>query len=118
MSTAKKSSDEDEDEEEVSAETLRSISTPDRVDSRLGTLEFDDGAPSAATAELLDHLDFLRGVEAFIGAYPGASLTAIRRGPLDRGRGQRDPAVLGPDGLGLAVPHRQLRRSTSSPSWT
>ena len=27
----------------VSAETLRSISAPDRVDGRLGTLEFRDG---------------------------------------------------------------------------
>lgn len=35
----------------VSAETLGSISTPDRVESRLGTLEFRDGAPSEATAE-------------------------------------------------------------------
>ena len=34
----------------VSAETLRSISTPDRVESRLGTLEFVDGAPTEATA--------------------------------------------------------------------
>jgi hypothetical protein len=65
----------------VSAETLTSISTPDRVESRLGTLEFDDGAPSEATAELLyDHLDFMRGVEAFLGALPGASLAAMRRG--------------------------------------
>jgi hypothetical protein len=37
----------------VSAETLRSISTPDRVESRPGTLEFEDGAPSAETAALL-----------------------------------------------------------------
>ena len=37
----------------VSAETLKSISTPDKVESRLGTLEFTDGAPSDATAELL-----------------------------------------------------------------
>ena len=43
----------------VPAETLRSISTPDRVESRLGSLEFRDGAPTKATAELLyDHLDF------------------------------------------------------------
>ncbi|MEZ0286000.1 MAG: DUF1254 domain-containing protein [Thermoleophilia bacterium] len=70
----------------VSAGTLRSISTPDRVESRLGTLEFDDGAPSAATAELLyDHLDFVRGVEGFIGAYPGASMAAIRKGFLSIG---------------------------------
>ena len=66
---------------EVTAEALKSISTPDRVESRLGTLEFDDGAPSEATAALLyDHLDFMRGVEAFIGAIPGASLVAMRRG--------------------------------------
>ena len=65
----------------VSAETLRSISTPDRVESRLGSLEFRDGAPTKATAELLyDHLDFVRGMEAFINAFPGASLAAMRRG--------------------------------------
>ena len=65
----------------VSAETLRSISTPDRVESRLGTLEFNDGAPTKATAELLyDHLDFVHAMEAFINAYPGASLAAMRRG--------------------------------------
>ena len=70
----------------VSIKTLKSISTPDRVESRLGTLEFADGAPSAATAELLyDHLDFLRGVEAFINAYPAASVAAIRKGFLSIG---------------------------------
>ena len=70
----------------VSAETLRSISTPDRVESRLGTLEFRDGAPTKATAELLyDHLDFVHGMEAFINAFPGASLAAIRQGFLDIG---------------------------------
>jgi hypothetical protein len=65
---------------------LRSISTPDRVESRLGTLEFRDGAPTKATAELLyDHLDFMHGVEAFINAFPGASMAAIRQGFLDIG---------------------------------
>ena len=37
----------------VSPETLKSISTPDQVESRLGTLKFDDGAPSEETAALL-----------------------------------------------------------------
>lgn len=70
----------------VSAETLGSISTPDRVESRLGTLEFRDGAPTRATADLLyDHLDFVHGVEAFINAFPGASLAAIRQGFLSIG---------------------------------
>ena len=70
----------------VSAETLRSISTPDRVESRLGTLEFRDGAPTKATAELLyDHLDFVHGMQAFINAFPGASVSAIRQGFLSIG---------------------------------
>ena len=65
----------------ATTDMLASITTPDKVESRLGTLEFDDGAPSEATAALLyDHLDFLRGVEAFLGALPGASLAAVRRG--------------------------------------
>jgi hypothetical protein len=65
----------------VSADALNSVLTPDRVESRLGTLEFDDGAPSAATAALLyDNLDFVNGVQAFLGAIPGASLVALRRG--------------------------------------
>jgi hypothetical protein len=66
---------------EVTPEAVKAISTPDRVESRLGTLEFDDGAPSEATAALLyDHLDFVHGVQAFLGALPGASLAAMRRG--------------------------------------
>ena len=65
---------------------LGSVSTPNKADSRIGTLEFDDGAPSDATAALLyDHLDFMHGVEAFLGALPGASLAAVRRGFLAAG---------------------------------
>jgi hypothetical protein len=58
-----------------------SITTPDTVKTRLGTLEFNDGAPTPETAErLYDHLDFMRGVEAFLNSLPGASLVAVRRG--------------------------------------
>ena len=65
----------------ISPETPESVLTRDRVESRLGTLEFKDGAPSEATAALLyDNLDFQHGVQAFLGAIPGASLVAMRRG--------------------------------------
>jgi hypothetical protein len=58
-----------------------SIMTPDRVESRVGTLEFFDGMPTRDTADRLhDHLIFLRGVEAFLSGIPAASLEAIRRG--------------------------------------
>jgi hypothetical protein len=70
----------------VSGETLSSISTPDVVESRLGRLEFKDGAPSEATSALLyDNLDFMHGVEAFINSFSGASVAAMHRGFLDIG---------------------------------
>ena len=57
------------------------ILTADRVETRIGTLEFSDGFPTQATAQLLyDHLDFLRGVEAFLSGVPAASLEAMRVG--------------------------------------
>ena len=65
----------------VTTDVPPSITTPDTVQSRLGTLEFNDGAPTPDTAErLYDHLDFMRGVEAYLNSIQGASLVAIRRG--------------------------------------
>jgi hypothetical protein len=66
---------------EVSSETLKSISTPDKLETRLGTLDFKDGAPSAATvAKVYDSLDYVRGVDAFMNSFSGASAYAIREG--------------------------------------
>ena len=60
--------------------------TPDRVETRIGTLEFFDGLPSAETVEkVYDHLDFMRGVRAFLDAIPIASLYAMREGLRDAG---------------------------------
>ena len=70
----------------TSPNSLESFSTPDNVESRLGPLEFNDGAPSDATAALLyDNLDFMHGVQAFLGALRGASLASVRRGHLSVG---------------------------------
>jgi hypothetical protein len=57
------------------------ITTPDKVETRLGTLHFFDGFPDDATVEkVYDNLDFQRGVQAFLTALPGASLYAMREG--------------------------------------
>jgi hypothetical protein len=70
----------------LSTGSLASIATPDTVETRLGTLRFDDGAPTPETAErLYDHLDFMRAVDAYLNSYQGASIHAIRRGFLDVG---------------------------------
>ena len=57
------------------------ITTPDKVETRIGTLEFKDGAPSAETVQkVYDSLDFVRGVDAFMNSFSGASAYAIRKG--------------------------------------
>src|SRR5271157_639228 len=67
-------------------DTPKSISTPDRVETRLGTLEFKDGAPSMGTVQkVYDNLDFMHGVEAFVNAFQGASTSAIWKGFNDAG---------------------------------
>jgi hypothetical protein len=63
------------------APTPTSILTPDRVETRIGTLEFFDGLPSESTVEAVyDHLDFVRGVRAVIQTIPGVSMMAMRDG--------------------------------------
>jgi hypothetical protein len=43
------------------------IMTPDTVDTRIGTMNFFDGMPDAATVQkAYDNLDFMRGVEVFL----------------------------------------------------
>ena len=57
------------------------ITTPDKVETRIGTLEYKDGAPTVATVEkVLDSLDYVRGVDAFMNSFSGASAYAIRKG--------------------------------------
>ena len=77
----------------VSSETLHSISTPDRLETRLGMLEFVDGVPTRETAETVyDHLDFAHALNVFLNGFPGASTQALRKGLHDAG--VEDNAIL------------------------
>ncbi len=63
-----------------------SITTPNQVESRLGTLEFKYGAPSSATLEkVYDNLDFSHAYRAFVDTFQGVNAAAIRKGFLDIG---------------------------------
>jgi hypothetical protein len=58
-----------------------SITTPGRVETRLGTLSFFDGFPDEETAQkLYDNLDFQRGVQAYLAGLPAAGMCALREG--------------------------------------
>ncbi|RZL91146.1 MAG: DUF1254 domain-containing protein [Variovorax sp.] len=71
------------------------IMTPDTVPTRLGTLKFVDGVPTAETAEkAYGNLDFLRGVEVFLNFIPAASLEAIREGQAGLGAAKSHQAVI------------------------
>jgi hypothetical protein len=71
---------------EVSKEVLDSISTPNQVETSIGTLEFLDGAPLPETAErVYDYLDTMRGVDVFLKGMPGASLQGLIKGAHEVG---------------------------------
>ena len=72
-----------------------SIMTPDKVETKIGTLEFFDGIPTQKTAALHYHnLDYLRGVETFLNGMPAASLEAIRRGQASLGAESHNQVVI------------------------
>ena len=57
------------------------ITTPSKVETRIGELNFFDGVPTKETArKAYDELDFMRGIETFLNGVPGASMVAIRNG--------------------------------------
>ena len=62
------------------------ITTPDRVETRIGTLEFFDGIPTKKTAQLVyDNLDFSRAMETFLNGIPAASIEGLRLGAASLG---------------------------------
>ncbi len=80
---------------QVSEETLDSISTPDQVETSIGTLEFMDGAPTPETAEAVyDYLDTARAMDAFLKGIPGASLKGLIDGTRSIGAEEAHEVVI------------------------
>jgi hypothetical protein len=68
------------------ASEIRSISTPNDLKTRIGPLQFNDGRPTAKTTEqIYDQLDYIRAVDVFLNAMPGAAMVAMRRGQRSMG---------------------------------
>ncbi len=66
---------------QVSPETLKSISTPNKVQTPIGKLEFFDGVPTDATVDTLyDNLDRMRGVEVFLDNVGALSVYSVIAG--------------------------------------
>ncbi len=57
------------------------ITTPDIVETRIGTLKFNDGFPTDETVQkVYDNLAFQRGVSVFLSATGGSSTEGLRQG--------------------------------------
>jgi hypothetical protein len=71
------------------------IMTPDKVETRLGTLNFVDGVPTVETTQkVYENLDFLRGVEVFMNFIPAASMEGLRLGQIERGATKSNQVLL------------------------
>jgi hypothetical protein len=76
----------DEPSPKYSAKVPSYITTPDTVNTRIGTLKFFDGLPDPDTVQkVYDNLDFARGVEAFLSGIPAASVYAACEGLSEDG---------------------------------
>jgi len=66
---------------QVSQRTLNTISTPDKVETRIGRLDFKDGMPSKDTlAKVYDNLDYTHAFNAFVNTMQGVSIRALNKG--------------------------------------
>src|SRR5215471_687019 len=64
-----------------SADVPSKITTPDAVETRIGTLKFNNGVPDQKTIQLVyDQIDFVRGIEAFLAGMPATSVYALCEG--------------------------------------
>ncbi len=76
------------------ADMPQSITTADKYDTRIGTLEFWDGVPTVATAEKVrDTLDFTRALNAYNNSFRGASAYAIGKGFQSIGAPDNTPII-------------------------
>ena len=64
----------------MATEIPASVTTPDVIETRLGTLRLSDGFPDDETvAKVYDNLDFQRGVDAFINNISPVTLVPLRK---------------------------------------
>lgn len=70
----------------VTPAIINSLGAPAKTQSRIGSLEYKDGVPTAATVQrVYDNLDFAHAVDVYINSFQGVSTEAIREGFLSVG---------------------------------
>jgi len=71
------------------------LTTPEKVDTAIGTLKFFDGVPTDETVKTVyDNLDRQRGVEVFLNLIPGVSMFGLREGPRSLGQKKSNQVII------------------------
>ena len=79
---------------QVSDATIKSLSAPDKIDTRIGMLEFKNGVPSDKTAQTVyDTLDFTRALNVYNNSFRGASALGLVKGFQALGAGSGDIVI-------------------------
>ncbi len=79
---------------DVTPETVESLAVPDRIETRIGTLEFTDGAPTAETAKTVyDALLFSQALSVYNNSFGGASAYALLTGAAGIGAKPNDVLI-------------------------
>ncbi len=72
----------------------QSLVTPDRVETRIGTLNFENGVPSDDTARrVYDNIDYTYAYRAFVDNMRGVSIQALREGMEGLGMKENDVLI-------------------------
>src|SRR5262245_25944588 len=86
VSVGTSASAQDASKMKMTTDIPRSITTPNSVETRIGTLKFFDGFPDKATGEkVYDNLDLQRAVQAYLTALPAVSIEGVRGGVTEFG---------------------------------
>ncbi len=93
------------------------ITTPDKVETSLGTLEFFDGVPIGDTTEkVYDYVDRARAVEVFINMTPAVSMYNLRKGQRNLGHTRSNQIVIA-EQMGDSKPLVLTWNNTSLYAW-
>jgi hypothetical protein len=74
---------------------LEEITTPDKVETSIGTLKFFDGVPTEKTVKTVyDNLDLMRGVEVYLNSLSGVSAFNAYKGQSSIGASNSNQVVI------------------------
>ena len=94
-----------------------SITTPDKVETSIGTFKFFDGVPTKDTVDTVyDFVDRARATEVFINMIPAVSMYHLRQGQRDIGLTEANQIVIAED-MGDSKPLVLTWNNTSLYTW-